>query len=191
VNWLAHLHLSEPTPAFRIGNLLPDFLKQGELDNLPAEFQPGIRMHRRIDAFTDAHPVVRGCVIGFQPPFRRFGGILTDVFFDHLLACRWEEYSPVSLDDFASEVYEEFELFRERIPTNAYDALQRMRRENWLCSYRSISGIETIIRRIGRRLRRPVDLTGATSEFLARQREFELAFGEFFPELIAHTQLPV
>ena len=96
----------------------------------------------------------------------------------------------MSLDEFASEVYAEFDLFRDRIPHKASDAFQRMGRENWLCSYRHVTGIRNIVGRIGARFRRPVNLSGATSELLVRRSEFEAAFNEFFPQLIAHTQVP-
>ena len=35
MNWLAHLYLSEPTPAFRIGNLLPDLAAAPVLSRCP------------------------------------------------------------------------------------------------------------------------------------------------------------
>ena len=34
MNWLAHALLSENTPVFRLGNLLPDFLTAAELQQL-------------------------------------------------------------------------------------------------------------------------------------------------------------
>ncbi|WP_395734591.1 hypothetical protein [Prosthecobacter sp.] len=59
MNWLAHLYLSEPEVEFRVGNLLPDWVGPWEMVGLAEGFQRGIARHRRIDAFTDAHPVVR------------------------------------------------------------------------------------------------------------------------------------
>ncbi|MEI9895635.1 MAG: hypothetical protein WDN28_17535 [Chthoniobacter sp.] len=64
MNWLAHLYLSEPNAAFRLGNLLPDLASATALAGLPGEFQAGIQRHRRIDAFTDRHPVFRRSSIG-------------------------------------------------------------------------------------------------------------------------------
>jgi acyl carrier protein phosphodiesterase len=43
MNWLAHLFLSEPDSAFRIGNLLPDLIPVHTLASLRTEFQRGIR----------------------------------------------------------------------------------------------------------------------------------------------------
>jgi acyl carrier protein phosphodiesterase len=53
MNWLAHLFLSEPNPAFRIGNLLPDLARPSELSGLSAEFMRGIHQHRRGESDCD------------------------------------------------------------------------------------------------------------------------------------------
>src|SRR5688572_426656 len=100
MNWLAHLLLSEPTPEFRIGNLLPDLLPASELQTLSPIFRRGVECHRRIDAFTDTHPVFRRSVARLVPPHRRFGGVLIDLFYDHFLATNWRQYSPIPLDEF-------------------------------------------------------------------------------------------
>ena len=83
MNWLAHLFLSEPSAAFRIGNLLPDLARPSELSGLSTEFIRGMEQHRLIDAFTDSHPVVRRSIARVGPEFRRFGGIFVDIYFDH------------------------------------------------------------------------------------------------------------
>lgn len=57
VNFLAHLYLAEPTPASWIGNLLPD-LTTGPTDpDLHPDVIAGAANHRRVDAYTDTHPV--------------------------------------------------------------------------------------------------------------------------------------
>src|SRR4051794_31634321 len=127
MNWLAHLYLSDPTPAFRIGNLLPDLLPMTALVDLPPEFKRGAEQHRQIDSFTDSHPIVRQSINRVEPPLRRFGGILVDVFYDHILAREWHKYSSAPLPDFAAEVYASFESCRGDIPPEAYLHLERIR----------------------------------------------------------------
>jgi acyl carrier protein phosphodiesterase len=192
MNWLAHLFLSEPTPAFRVGNLLPDFVGVSALAGLPAAFQAGIRVHRQIDAFTDAHPIFRQSVARLRPPFRRFGGPLVDVFYDHFLARDWERYAGLPLTEFAAEFYGSFEGLREAIPPEAMVALERMRADNWLCSYRELAGVEETFRRMSQRLRRPFDLAPAAAALERDYAAFEADFAAFFPELSAYvSRLPL
>jgi acyl carrier protein phosphodiesterase len=188
MNWLAHLYLSDDDAQFRVGNLLPDLVPARQLADLPESFQKGIRRHRQIDVFTDAHPRVRSCVRRFPPPYRRYGGIVTDVYFDHLLARDWRKYSAVPLPDFIARVYRDIDRCLPDVPCDARLPLERMRQEDWLGSYHHISGITEILGRISRRFRRPFDLTGSLPVFQQHEAAFSADFHAFFPELIAHLQ---
>jgi acyl carrier protein phosphodiesterase len=188
MNWLAHLYLSEPNAEFRVGNLLPDVTSASQLKFLPERYQQGILCHRRIDLFTDSHPRVRSCVRRFPPPYRRFGGILTDVYFDHFLARDWSEYSTVPLPDFIGEFYLDIETCSAVIPAEAKQRLQRMRNEDWIGRYHRLEGVTEILGRIGRRFRRPLDLTDSLPTFQEHETAFLEDFQSFFPELIAHLR---
>lgn len=184
MNWLAHLRLSEPSPAFRIGSLLPDLIPAPLLAGLPAEFQGGIGRHRQIDAFTDAHALFRRSVQRLRPPYRRFGGILVDVFYDHFLSRDWRYYSNTSLPGFVAECHAAFESLGTDLPAEAASHLQRIRRGNWLNSYGEIAGVAEALRRTGSRLRRPFDLGASVSVLEENYEAFHGDFAAFFPELI-------
>ena len=53
MNFLAHLHLSDGTPASMLGGVVADFVKGSDAAALPADVQQGVRLHRLIDGFTD------------------------------------------------------------------------------------------------------------------------------------------
>jgi acyl carrier protein phosphodiesterase len=183
MNWLAHLLLSEPTPAFRVGNLLPDILPSRELKSLGQEFQRGILRHREIDAFTDSHPIVRRSILLLGPTYRRFGGILTDIFYDHFLACDWHHYSDMTLDDFSAAIYSSFDSLGSDLPPTACLRLQQIKAADLLCSYRDIHGIHRALDGIGRRLRRPAALGDSIAELERHYEHLHADFTEFFAEL--------
>lgn len=188
MNWLAHLFLSEPNPAFRIGNLLPDLVPAAQLRALPARFMPGIECHRHIDAFTDRHPVVRRSIARLVPPHRRFGGVLVDLFYDHFLAVNWANYSGESLEQFAQSVYADLESHWRELPATATGRLYGMRSDDWLCSYREIANVRLALDQIGARLRRPRALGAGVTELERNYPALQADFHEFFPELRAHVQ---
>ena len=188
MNWLAHLYLSEPDAPFKIGNLLPDLASGADLSDLPEPFQRGIRCHREIDVFTDGHPRFLSCVRRFPPPYRRYGGVLTDIYFDHILARDWSDYSAVSLSQFLDDFYRDIETCLPSIPPDACSRLRRMRDEHWLETYHTLSGITDILSRVSRRFRRPFDLTGSKLAFQEQESDFVVDFRAFFPELVAHVR---
>lgn len=187
MNWLAHLYLSEPDVEFRVGNLLPDWVGPWELLGLPEGFQRGIARHRAIDAFTDAHPLVRRSVRRFEKPFRRYGAVLTDVFYDHFLAAGWSAHSAEPLGEFVRSFYDSVEQVQRHLPAQACTVLEHMRAGDWLCSYATLSGIEMTLRRMSRRLRFPFDLAASVAVLEEQYEGFREDFEAFFPEVKAEV----
>lgn len=188
MNWLAHLYLSEPSPEFRLGNLLPDLVRPSQCQGLSPEIQRGMTCHHRIDAFTDAHPTVRQSIGRLHPSCRRMGGILIDMFYDHFLAVRWAEFSLIPLESFASEVYDSFLLLAQHVPETVSVRFQQMKATNLLCSYRTLPGIEAALDRIGTRFREPIQLGPAISELENNYAALNADFSEFFPALVKHIR---
>jgi acyl carrier protein phosphodiesterase len=183
MNWLAHLVLSEPTPAFRVGNVLADILPITEIRQLPADFQAGITRHRAIDAFTNKHPVFKQSVARLDPQFRRYGPVVMDIFYDHLLSARWSDHHTTPLAKFVAQFHADVETCRMQIPTDAYSILRRMRTDAWLTSYGEIDGVRLTLTRMSMRLKRPFDLGNATDELQRHYSALAQDFGEFFPQI--------
>jgi acyl carrier protein phosphodiesterase len=185
VNWLAHIYLSEPTPEFRLGNILPDFARPNELQHLPAEIQRGIVCHHRIDAFTDRHPIVRKSICRIPTPHRRFAPILIDLIYDHFLAANWSEFSEIPLKTFNAEVYQSFQVLAVQLPKFIVEALAHMAEQDWLTSYSTLDGVELALARISKRFSKPVDLCAGFSDIESNYDAIEIDFRAFFPELRA------
>jgi acyl carrier protein phosphodiesterase len=187
MNWLAHFYLSKPDSAFRIGNVLPDMLRLPELEALPVIYQEGIARHRAIDSFTDSHPVVRRSIARFSPRFRRFGGVFTDVFYDHFLVRDWDLYNDIPLNEYIEQIYASFEPHRQQIPPRAFMVLEAMKKSDWIGHYGEIEGIEYALKRMEKRLKRPFGLGEGIIELQNHYEEFHADFREFFPELRAYV----
>lgn len=191
MNWLAHLLLSEPSPDFQVGNLLPDLAAPGLYSGLPVGFQRGIACHHRIDAYTDAHPVVRAGWGRFQAPLRRFAGVITDVLYDHFLTRHWAVFSNRPLPEFVAAFHATWPGVAEPLPHEVCRDLARLRDTQLLTSYATLDGVEEALLRLAQRLRRPVDLAAAMPVITAAYEEFEADFLAFFPQLQRHLGLSV
>lgn len=185
MNWLAHLVLSDSAPEFRVGNILADLLPIGEIRALPEAYQAGVARHRAIDAYTDAHHVFKQSVARLEPPFRRFGGVIMDVFYDHALTRSWDRFGGRPIEDFVAGFHSDVEACRHEIPAGAYAILVRMRTGAWLTSYGDLHGLRTTLWRIGKRLRRPFDLAAATDQIELHYDSLVEDFNVFFPEVLS------
>lgn len=193
MNWLAHLLLSPPDMESRLGNLLADFVRGEARRRMSAAFREGAQCHAQIDAFTDAHPVVRRSKARLEPRFRRFAGVLVDVFYDHLLARHWEKFCAVPLREFTREFNREAVLHAEGLPADASWILRRMIGEDRLWSYREAGGVAAALERLSQRLNerwhRGIRLHDAVPGMMECGAGLEQDFLEFFPQLVTHATL--
>ncbi|MBD2667412.1 hypothetical protein B6N60_04012 [Richelia sinica FACHB-800] len=187
MNWLAHLFLSEPNVEMRLGNLLADIVKGGERHQLNSTIQRGINCHQIIDQFTDNHLIVKRSKQRINSNYRRFAGIIVDIFYDHFLAANWSEYTTISLDDFTTEIYTSFQNYPGYLPVIVKEVITRVKDKDLLGSYRQIAGVENSLLRISKRLslrqKKIFNLNPAIIELTSQYTEFQQDFQEFFPEL--------
>ena len=184
MNYLAHLHLGGPAPAQLLGSLYGDFVK-GRLDGrFPAQVEAAIRLHRRIDAFTDQHPLVERARARFPRERRRTSGILLDLFFDHCLARDWADYAQEPLSMFTDRVYRLLTV-QPDLPQRLAFIAPRMAAQDWLGSYRDFAVLEQVLLGMGRRLSRPELLDGAMAELESLYEPLGEDFRAFYPELQA------
>lgn len=183
MNYLAHLHLGGPAPAQLLGSLYGDFVKGPLRGRFSADIEAAIRLHRRIDAFTDSHPAVLAARARFPAERRRTSGILLDLFFDHCLARAWDDYASESLPQFTNRVYRVLTATPE-LPGQLARIAPRMAAQDWLGSYRDFATLPRVVNAMRHRLSRPQLLDGAEDELARLYDALWADFREFYPQLM-------
>ncbi len=187
MNYLAHLFLSDGTPESLIGNLLGDFVK-GSIENIySTQIIKGIYLHRKIDCFTDSHPIFRSSKRLISLNRRKFSGMMIDVFYDHFLAKNWSEYSNIGLNDFTNSVYQVLQENKNLLPERLKSILPDMIANDWLASYRETSTINRAINGLSHKIKRENNLLGGVEELFLNYQQLQVDFSKFFPELIDYT----
>lgn len=182
MNYLAHLHLGGQRPDQLLGSLYGDFVKGRLQGQFAPEVEAGIQLHRRIDVFTDRHPLVDIALGRFSETRRRYAGIVLDVFFDHCLARDWRLYADQPLAQFTADVYRV--LSREpQLPERLAKIAPHMVAHDWLGSYQEFEVLDQVLRGISRRLSRPEELAGAMQELRRLYEPLSEDFRLFYPQL--------
>jgi len=189
VNFLAHLFLSGDHPQVMVGNFIGDFVKGRDLKNkYPADIVRGIELHRAIDEFTDHHPVVRISKNRLWPKYRHYSGVITDIFFDHFLADRWDHYSIVPLPAYAADAYQLLLTQQAILPERVNQLLPHMMRGNWLVNYAEVEGIRRALTGMARRASFVSKMEEATEDLTLSYGDFQKDFDDFFPALKAYSE---
>jgi len=105
MNYLAHILLSHPHDLEMLGNFLGDFVRNKDLEKMPETVQQGVRLHWKIDEFTDDHPSVKKTVEILKPALGRYASVASDILYDHFLCLNWEEYCDIDLREFCDHFY--------------------------------------------------------------------------------------
>ena len=191
MNWLAHVFLSEANVEFQLGNLLADIVRRQQRDGLPEDFIRGALRHHAIDVFTDGHPIVKRSRARLSPQYRRFSGVLMDVFYDYLLATQWSAYSSITLDEFTTQFYSRATATNIALPDSAQFTLERIIEHDLLGQYRNVDGVRNSLRRLSMQLaarwQRDFNLDASVAELIEHEDALTEDFAEFFPQLQAHV----
>ena len=189
MNFLAHALLAGDVEADRIGGLMGDFIKGPLPAGLPPDLAAGVALHRAIDSFADRHPAFAASRARVSPLRRRVGGILVDLFYDHLLARDWGDHGPGTLEHYTAQLYVSLDGFSAVLPEKAREVASRMSAHDWLASYRHVEAVgEAIDRMAVYRLRRANPLGGGIEEYLAEPEGFEADFRAFLPDALAFAR---
>lgn len=188
MNHLMHLFLSGDDPEILVGNLMGDFVKGRLDDRFPPGILRGLEIHRKIDSFAAGNELFLRSKCCIDPRFGHFRAVLVDIFYDHFLACYWNDFSPLSLEEFLSRSHQTLACYEDQLPSRLRDLLPRMFSRHWLIAYREPAGIEKALRRMSERLARPNPLAEGFGELLEKRDLLQRDFRAFLPEIRAYTK---
>ncbi len=188
MNFLAHLYLSGDSNELMIGNFMADFVKGKPSQLYPQPIIKGIELHRSIDTYTDSHSVVKESKKRLQPTYRKYAGVIVDIFYDHFLAARWQDFSPVSLTDFAGYTYQLMNNNLRILPVAMHMMLKYMQKEDWLVSYMQLEGVERALTGMSRRTTFQSNMEFAVQDLAKDYVLYEQEFLQYFPQLITYVK---
>lgn len=183
MNFLAHLYLSKSNTEIMIGNFIADSIRGNHFTHYSKDIQKGIRLHREIDTFTDAHEIVRKSKRRLDKRYGLYAGIIIDIFYDHFLAKNWDDYSAIPLDVYVDSVYNLLNSKFDNLPEKTQHLLPFMIEYNWLYNYQFMEGMQRVLNGMNRRTKNKSQMHLATQDLQEHYQEFESDFKAFFQDL--------
>ncbi|MEO8779423.1 MAG: ACP phosphodiesterase [Rhodanobacter sp.] len=189
MNYLAHALLAGDDDALRLGGMLGDFVHgQPDPQTYPIRVISGIRLHRAIDVYTDAHPQVLAAKACLPSPYRRYGGILLDMWFDHCLARGFPHWSEQPLGEYSLALRDLLRRRDDLLPPALRRFRAYMEANDLPAAYADQATLGKALVGIGQRLSRANPLHTALPVLLAHGDELQQRFEVFFPQLQRFVQ---
>ncbi|MGZ4035887.1 MAG: acyl carrier protein phosphodiesterase [Bacteroidia bacterium] len=183
MNFLSHLYLSGNSEGLIVGNFIADAVKGSAFNNFPEDIQKGILLHRKIDTFTDAHPVVELSKQRLRNKYKKYSGVIVDIYYDHFLAVNWHEYSSENFDRYIQNIYTLIKENEQYLPAKSAMFTRYMLEHNILSAYAKLEGIELVLRGMSRRATFESNMEKSIDDLKEHYDLFENEFKLFFPEL--------
>lgn len=190
MNFLAHLHLADGDPGDMTGGIAADFVRNPDLPQLAPDVLRGVMLHRAVDGFTDRNPITLRSISRIAKEFGWFGGIVIDIYYDHILARDWLTYTDEPLSDFAARSYQVLEDRHGTLPGDARDFIRKFIDQDRLNRYATLDGIEDTLARVSQVIavripNRAMWLPNAMPLLVKLDAELAHDFHSFYPELMA------
>lgn len=190
MNYLAHAFLSFGDPLLLTGNMIADHVKgQKALADFPERVAEGIRLHRRIDAFTDEHPAALRARPWFRETYHLYAGPILDALWDHFLANDPACFaSAEALRKFSELSYAQLEDQAAWHPPAFARYFPYMRAQNWLFGYRTMRGIRQSLEGLSRRAAHMAGTDEAYEIFVGRYYQLAQCYYELIDDLKAFVK---
>ena len=187
MNFLGHLYLSGDNEDIITGNFIADHVKGNGIHKYNNTIRDGIYLHREIDKFTDSHPQFILSKNRLVPNYRKYAGVIVDMYYDHFLSAFWKKYSNESIEKFTRRMYK---ILLKRfliLPPKTKRILPFMAKDNWLIGYGKPEGLRRALS--GMAYRTPFDsgMEKAVNDLHENYHLFKQEFETFFPEIIDYT----
>lgn len=183
MNYLAHLYLSGKNAQLLTGNFLGDSLRGAEVQRLPEEIRDGVKLHYFIDQFTDSHPLFHRARRCFEKEFPYYNGVLVDIYFDHLLAEKFEQHTNEELkgfNDFALQILNENKSWFNYKAGMFY---QYVLKYNIFVEYAQSNGIIHVLKGLTGRIKNREPLAESYPLFLENKELLDENFTQFWSEI--------
>jgi acyl carrier protein phosphodiesterase len=188
VNFLAHCALGSEHPDYLVGGFLGDFIKGPVPTHLTGLIGVGVRLHRRLDAYSAVQPDIKTSIARLPASIRRVAPVFIDLVADHFLARHFESVHAEPLAVFSHRAYETLASRSDLFPPGARRFFHYLREHDLFGRYTHADSVERAFTRIGDRLGLDGIVTPAMTALGDNYEKLEADFLRYYPALQQHAE---
>lgn len=185
MNYLAHSYLSCGDEDLMLGNLITDMISKKDESAYDESIQKGIDLHRKIDTFTDAHPIVSESLQLIYPTQGKYAPVVLDILWDYFLSYNWKYFSGEEIPPFSQNVYAILEKNYDRLQPKIVARFEKMIKADWLQSCKDRERLRGTFTHLHKRTKFKSNFDKVDEIMDEHEAELNKAFMKLFPEMIS------
>ena len=190
MNYIAHIHIAQLTQTSMVGNFLGDFVKGSQLESWPRDIEQGVRLHRKVDVFTDQHRDVKQLKLLFPRALHRVAGIALDIYFDHLLLLHWNRFSGQQSQAMFAQFYQQLATMEGDFGSNFTRVKAGLLSHRWLQDYLQEETCLRAMLSVEQRFKGKIIFAEQGYAIVCHNKAMiEKTFLRFYGELLQHARL--
>lgn len=188
MNFLAHSLLSFNNSPILVGNLIADLIKKKDEKFYSEDILQGVILHRKIDHFTDEHPLIISLLELFYEDHGKYAPVVLDIYWDYYLVQHWTKFSNENISDFTANVYQTITKTLPQIQPSLQNKLKRMVAADFLMSCMDLDRLHRTFMFIEMRTKFESNFDKAAANMEKNNDRLEQVFLPFFEELLAYSK---
>ena len=189
MNYLAHSYLSCGDEDLLIGNMITDMIKKRDESAYNAAIQKGIDLHRKIDSYTDQHPIVSESLKLIYPTQGKYAPVVLDILWDYFLSINWKNFSGEDLSLFSKNIYSILEKNYPNLQEKIVVRFESMIAHNFLLSCSSEAALQSTFLHLQKRTKFKANFDKVGEILKAHHDDLNASFLGMFPQMINYVEL--
>lgn len=189
MNYLAHSYLSCGDEDLLLGNLITDMIKKKDELAYNPNIQKGINLHRKIDTYTDQHPIVSESLKLIYPTQGKYAPVVLDILWDYFLSINWKKFSGENLDVFTKNIYTILEKNYEELQDKIVLRFESMISHNFLLSCINREALSSTFLHLQKRTKFRANFDQVGKVLDTHHETLNESFLKMFPEMINYVEL--
>lgn len=180
---LLNAFFSSHDPETMAGSFLGSSYVNNHNNYFNSNIEKGQAISASIDNFIETHPVCQKSVLLLSPKSRKYGSRILRLYYDHLLARHWEQYSEIPFDAFCLEIVDVLKTYNPIFPYKPKRVANRVIRKNLVSTIRTINGLNEYIKDMTRYNSYNSIIQESIGDLVKNYDSFNRDFRIIYPEL--------
>ncbi len=167
--------------------MVGSFLGNGYINNHNTKFAPSMEggqlISYYIDEFIEKNPICHKSIDLLSPKARKYSSTILRLYYDHLLAKNWANYSTISYEEFCTEVIAVLKSHNDLFPYKPKRVANRIIKKKGILQLTTISGLNQYIQDMTRYNSYNSSIVESVGDLVKNYDSFNRDFNEIFPEM--------